>query len=114
MNRKLTIIFSILLTVLTPLTCLSKQKDVNTSLQKQVEQLLEGKNVQVGIAVYYQGKMLCTKNADQSFPMMSVFKLHQAVAILHCLKQDSLTLKKPMLITKDMLSTDTYSPLRDK
>lgn len=114
MNRKLTIIFSILLTVLTPLTCLSKQKDVNTSLQKQVEQLLEGKNVQVGIAVYYQGKMLCTKNADQSFPMMSVFKLHQAVAILHCLKQDSLTLKKPMLITKDMLSPDTYSPLRDK
>ena len=30
-----------------------KQKDVNTSLQKQVEQLLEGKNVQVEIAIYY-------------------------------------------------------------
>ena len=114
MNRTLTIIFSILLTALTPLTCLSKQKGDNTSLQKQVEQILEGKDVQVGIAVCYQEKMICTKNATQSFPMMSVFKLHQAVAILHRLKHDSLTLKKPILITKDMLSPDTYSPLRDR
>ena len=55
-----------------------------------------------------RGRCSVQKMLIKSFPMMSVFKLHQAVAILHCLKQDSLTLKKPMLITKDMLSPDTY------
>lgn len=85
----------------------------NIAFQQKIEELLQNKNVKAGVAVCFQGKMLCSVNATQSFPMMSVFKLHQAMAVLHRLQSDSLTLETPVLITEKMLSPHTYSPLRD-
>ena len=103
-----------ILSWLTPIEAKSQHQTPNTTLQKELEQLLTDKNVVAGIAVSYQGKTICRINATQNFPMMSVFKLHQAIAIISRLQQDSLTLKSPVFITKNMLDSNTYSPLRDK
>lgn len=84
------------------------------SLQTKVDSLLDVKRVDVGMAVSYQGKILCAENLDKHFPMMSVFKLHQAIAVLDSLERSPISLGSKILITKDMLHEDTYSPLRDK
>lgn len=83
------------------------------SLQQRVDSLLDVKKVDVGLAVSYQGKILCAANMDKRFPMMSVFKLHQAIAVLDSLERSQMSLYSKILIMKDMLHEDTYSPMRD-
>lgn len=87
--------------------------DDSKDLQKKVDNMLAVKRVDVGMAVSYQGKILCSVNIDKHFPMMSVFKLHQAVAVIDSLENSPMTLDSKILITKSMLHEDTYSPLRD-
>lgn len=82
-------------------------------LQQRVDSLLAVKKMDVGLAVSYHGKILCAANMDKRFPMMSVFKLHQAVAVIDSLANRPMSLDSKILITKDMLHEDTYSPLRD-
>lgn len=107
-------LLSLLLAWSLPMEVKSQPNGSDSALQKRVEQLLENKNVRVGVAVNYHGKMICRINATQSFPMMSVFKLHQAVSIISRIQHDSLAFGRSVFITKAMLNPDTYSPLRDK
>ena len=83
-------------------------------LQRQVAHFVKGKPARIGVAMDYQGKTVCQVRAKKRFPMMSVFKLHQAVAVLDSLNDDTAMLSEKVWITKDMLRKDTYSPLRDK
>lgn len=112
--RIITVILCITLFWFVPIEAKSRHHTPDTALQKELEQLLTDKKVVAGIAVSYQGKTICRINAAQNFPMMSVFKLHQAMAVISRLQQDSLTLESPVSITKNMLDSNTYSPLRDK
>lgn len=83
-------------------------------LQRQVDSLLHGKRVTVGVAVMYRGNVLCSVNADRPFPMMSVFKLHQGMAVLDSIEHSDMTLQDKIFIEKAMLKENTYSPLRDR
>lgn len=85
-----------------------------SQLQQQVGEIVSGKPVRIGVAIDYNGKTICHVNAKKRFPMMSVFKLHQAVAVLDSLGNDTTKLSERVWITKNMLRKDTYSPLRDK
>ena len=89
-------------------------RDVANALQHRIDSLVVGKKMDIGIAVEYGGNMLCRVNAGRRFPMMSVYKLHQAVAIMDSLKCDSKALEEKVWITEPMLRKDTYSPLRDE
>lgn len=82
-------------------------------LQERIDSLLSMNDVDVGVAVWYDGKMLCQANADKAFPMMSTFKLHQAVVVLNAIHDGSASLDSTILVTKEMLRPNTYSPLRD-
>ncbi len=68
---------------------------------------------QLGIAVIMDGESLFINNHFH-YPLMSVMKLHQALAVLHYLKDKQLTLDDEVYITKADLLPNTYSPLRDK
>lgn len=50
-------------------------------LQEQLRRMVAGKKAQVGIAVILDGRDTLTVNNDVRYPMMSVFKFHQALAV---------------------------------
>lgn len=85
----------------------------HNQLQEKIDSLLSMNKADVGVAVCYDGKMVCQANADKAFPMMSTFKLHQAVVVLDAIRGGSVPLDSTILVTKEMLRPNTYSPLRD-
>ena len=82
-------------------------------LKKTFEEFIKGKKAEIGVAVIYNGTEVLTLNNDSEYPLMSVFKLHQAIAILAKLEQDGLNISDIVHIEKKDLLPDTYSPLRD-
>lgn len=84
------------------------------NFQYQIDSIIIHSKANIGVAINYCGENICLVNAEEKFPMMSVFKLHQAVAILDTLNGDTSLLDKSVPITADMLRKNTYSPLRDK
>ena len=83
-------------------------------LSEILRNTIAGKRAQVGIAVVIDGKDTVTINDDGGYPMMSVFKLHQALAVAHHLDRQGRTLATRIPIRREALLPDTYSPLRDR
>ena len=87
---------------------------VNSDLEAKLQDIIKDKNAQIGIAVIINGKDTITVNNDTQYPLMSVFKFHQALAVANYLEQNKIPLTTPIYIRKTDLLSDTYSPLRDK
>lgn len=85
-----------------------------TSLEEELTHLLAQHKAQVGVAVIMDGKDTVTVHNDYHYPLMSVFKLHQAIAVAQWCEQQHRTLDTLLLIRHEDLKPDTYSPLRDK
>lgn len=86
----------------------------NGSLEMQLKKAIEGKNAEIGIAVIIDGKDTITVNNHTYYPMMSVFKFHQALALADYMDKNGLSLETQIPIAKSDLQPNTYSPLRDK
>lgn len=86
----------------------------NNSLTGQLEQAIAGKKAQVGMAVIIDGKDTITVNNEIHYPMYSVFKFHQALAVTDYLAKQRLPIDTKLHIMASDLKPDTYSPLRDK
>ncbi|MDD3036657.1 class A beta-lactamase, subclass A2 [Bacteroides sp.] len=86
----------------------------NLSLEMQLKKAIEGKNAEIGIAVIIDGKDTITVNNHTHYPMMSVFKFHQALALADYMDKKGLSLETQIPIAKSDLQPNTYSPLRDK
>lgn len=84
----------------------------------QMEQMLQnyvsGRDARIGVAVIINGKDTVSVNGERDFPMLSVYKFPQALAVAdYCLKHDiSLTDSVPIGFSE--IKTDTWSPLREK
>lgn len=85
-----------------------------TSLRKQLHRVIAECKAEVGIAVIINGKDTLTLNNDGHYPMMSVYKFHQALAVAHCLEQQAIPLDSMIYVKKEDLRPDTYSPFRDR
>ncbi len=83
-------------------------------LQSKIAEATASYKAIVGVSIYAQGKEVYQLNGSQRFPMLSVYKLHQALYILHFLGKNNLDLNRPIFISADSLRKGTYSPLRDK
>lgn len=83
------------------------------SLENRLKEAIDGKKAEIGIAVI-AGKDTITVNNDAEYPMMSVVKLHQALATSDYLYSNGLDLNDTIHISKKELKDNTYSPLRDK
>lgn len=100
----------LLMYLLLVLPCVQAQH----SLKRELDSLLQSKQARVGIAVKFDGKEFFVLNDQYHYPLMSVFKFHQALAVLDYLDQHQIPLAKEILIRKVDLLPDTYSPLRDE
>lgn len=86
----------------------------NAPLQAQLEQAVRGKRADIGIAVIIDGKDTVTVNNNRRYPLMSVVKFHQALALADHMARKKQSLETRLPIRKSDLKPDTYSPLRDK
>lgn len=85
-----------------------------SSLESKIQDYTKGIKAEIGVAVIIDGKDTLTVNNDNRYPLMSVFKLHQALSVGNRLNAQSITPEKNIFVTKDDLKENTYSPLRDK
>ena len=65
-------------------------------------------------AVVSDGRGAVTVGNEARYPMMSVVKFHQALAVAHYLDRQGLSLARRIPIGREALLPDTYSPLRDR
>lgn len=110
MNRKLllTAVAIILLTA-----CRQREAvghDYRTGLEKELTAIADSAKGDVGIALIYDGDTL-TVNNDAIYPMMSVFKLHQAVALCRMFEENGTSLDTVMTLRRSELDPDTWSPM---
>lgn len=79
-----------------------------SGLQNEISELLEGFPGEVGVAVVCGKDTVCI-NADGHFPMFSVVKFPQALAVT-----ENAQLDEAVPVTADDLKPDTWSPMREK
>lgn len=84
------------------------------SLTEKLRQAIKEVKAQVGVAVIIDGKDTVTVNNTIQYPMLSVFKFHQSLAVMDYLNRNNLPIETKIHITDSDLKPDTYSPLRDK
>lgn len=70
----------------------------NSPLETQLKKAIEGKKAEIGIAVIIDGQDTITINNDIHYPMMSVFKFHQALALADYMHHQKQPLKTRLLI----------------
>lgn len=86
----------------------------SVSLETQLKEAIKDKKAEIGIAVIIDGKDTVTVNNDIHYPLMSVFKFHQALALADYMGKRRQPLATRIEVRKSDLRPDTYSPLRDK
>lgn len=88
-------------------------REVN-DLERRIIEFIDGKNAQIGVAVIVGNRTAALVNNDFKYPMLSVYKLHQAIAVCNYLQKNSLPLTTVINVSKDELHNNTYSPMREK
>lgn len=89
--------------------CVAKE-----TLHQDIARIIEGKRARVGVAVIIDGKDTVTVNNEERYPMMSVFKFHQALAVADFVDRNDIPLSARLSVAAGQLRPDTYSPLRDR
>lgn len=83
-------------------------------LSDKLRNAIEGRKAEIGIAIIIDGKDTVTINNANHYPLFSVFKFHQALAVMNHLNRHNLSIDTLLHISPSDLKPDTYSPLRDK
>lgn len=104
------------LTCLAVIICFESSTIAQTdSLRDQLITITSDKNAVVGvhIKIIETGEEL-TINPENKYPMMSVFKLHLGVTVLHMVDEGTFKLDQVVNIPQDDLMKNTWSPIREK
>ncbi len=91
-------------------SCSSRHR--TSSLQSELENYISEKNCRIGVAVIC-GDDTVAVNGDEYFPMQSVFKFPQAVAVADFCDKNGIAPEDSVSIDSSMILRDTYSPLRE-
>lgn len=85
------------------------------SLQEPLQQIANSKKATVSVAVrdLISGEEIGILQ-NKRLPLLSVFKIHVALAVLRQVDQGHIGLNDKILITSEMLPPNTWSPMREK
>lgn len=86
--------------------------DSLATLREKIEAAISRTDATVGVAMICAGDTLQI-NGDEDFPLMSVFKLHIALAILKQADDGLISIDSALHVPNSRLRPDTYSPLRE-
>lgn len=105
----------ILLFISTLLCSLNICLGQTTELKKEIESIIHGKNLKLGFAFYdFSSGKAISINANDKYPMQSVFKFPIGVALLDCVSRGEFSLTDSVTLTKADLSPDLWSPIRER
>lgn len=82
-------------------------------LKENLLEFIKDKHATIGVAVILNGDTILTINNNIHYPLMSVFKFHQAIALSNYLEKNKIPLTSTIHINKSDLHDNTYSPLRE-
>ncbi|MFC4476032.1 class A beta-lactamase, subclass A2 [Flavobacterium chungangensis] len=83
-------------------------------LRNQLQQIISSKNATVGVSIKnIEDKDTLSINGNLKMPMMSVFKFHIALAVLHKVDEGKLNLTQEIFVKKKDLKEDTWSPMKE-
>ena len=80
-------------------------------LRAVIDSVMQSAGGEVGIAVITPEGDTVTANNNPVYPLMSVFKLHEALAVAHTLDMQGRSLDSMMHISRKHLSSTTWSPM---
>ncbi len=81
------------------------------ALTNEIDSLLAGVPAQVGVAVILDGTDTVTVNNSADYPLMSMFKLQEAIAVCRTLGERGQSIDTVFNIPRSHLHTDTWSPM---
>ena len=96
---------------------LFSQTNTNPEFKKIIESIIANKKADVGVSIFISGtpkKEVTQINGNNLYPMLSTFKFHIALAILHKVEKGELSLQQKIFIKKEELLENTYSPFKEK
>lgn len=83
-------------------------------LYTNIHQFISQQKAEVGVAIIADGKDTVTVENNRRYPLMSVFKLHQALAVGDYCKRHQISFDTLLTVDSTDLQPNTYSPLRDR
>lgn len=96
---------------------LFSQTNTNPEFKKIIESIIANKKADVGVSIFISGtpkKEVTQINGNNLYPMLSTFKFHIALTILHKVEKGELSLQQKIFIKKEELLENTYSPFKEK
>lgn len=85
-----------------------------SALEEALNEYIAGKEARIGVAVIAGGVDAVAINGGESFPMLSVYKFPQALAVADYCEKHSIAIGDTIAIRADEIRPDTWSPLREK
>lgn len=84
-------------------------------LRNKINHIISAKNATVGISMKgVEDKDTLSINGNKEMPMLSVFKFHIGLTVLHQVDKGKLKLDQKFFIKKEDLMPETWSPIRDE
>ncbi len=84
-----------------------------SDLTSDIQEVIKGKNAQVGVAVLYKDDAVAVNN-DAQYPLMSVFKFHITLTVLKKMEQEGIPLTDVVPLGPSDIDTKTRSPMYKK
>lgn len=88
----------------------SRYPDMETELKTYVHD----KDARIGVAVIINGMDTVSVNGKRDFPMLSVYKFPQAIAVADYCSRHNILLTDSIRISASEMKPDTWSPMREK
>lgn len=88
-----------------------RHADKLTELRDSLAAIASSVRGEIGIAVIVNGRDTVAVNNDDVYPLMSVFKLHQAIAVCHEFDRTGASLDSVIYFDRGSLNPDTWSPM---
>lgn len=112
--KRWSLVFHLSLFLTLTFFCSCRANNSYTGLQDALDEYVKGKEAEIGVAVIIDGVDTVAVNGNKDFPMLSVYKFPIALALGEYYRQNNLNIDTPVVILKDDLHVDTYSPMTEK
>lgn len=87
------------------------QESPSQSLADSLRSLIADIPAEIGVALIINGSDTVVVNNTDKYPLMSVFKLHQAVALYRHLAETGVSVDSILTVAREELNPDTWSPI---
>lgn len=81
------------------------------ALRIKLHELIDKQPAKIGIAVIFGNSDTLTVNSSDDYPLMSMFKLHEAIAVCHKIEAEKHSLDSVINIDKQEIDCNTWSPM---